>query len=94
MLLLRDLAAGEPAAFERLCDQFDQHTRDGADMSHYDRLLQKALGSIECTFQKRAVGALLSSRSAVMPNAGETPSSDGADFDLVTWLVILEGNTD
>jgi len=51
MLLLRDLAAGEPAAFERLCDQFDQRTRDGADMSHYDGLLQKALGSIERTFQ-------------------------------------------
>jgi hypothetical protein len=35
MLLLRDLAAEEPRAFERLCSLFDARTSDGADMSHY-----------------------------------------------------------
>jgi hypothetical protein len=29
-----------------------------------------------------------------LPDASEAPRSDGADFDLVTWLVILEGKTD
>ncbi|MFC2076710.1 helicase-related protein [candidate division KSB1 bacterium] len=90
MLLLRDLTAGEPAAFEQLCDLFDQQTNDGSDMSHYDGLIRKALASIEHTFQKRAATALLSSREAVLPSAAETPTSNGGDFDLVTWLVILE----
>ncbi len=93
MLLLRDLAAGEPAAFERLCDLFDQRTKDGSDMSHYDGLLKKALTSIEHTFQKRAATSLLSSRGAILPTMTETPTSIGTDFDLVTWLVIMEGET-
>lgn len=90
MLLLRDLAAGEPAAFEALCDLFDRCTRDGADMSQYGGLLQKALASIEHTFQRRAAAALLSGRGGMLPNIGESPTSSGDDFDLVTWLVILE----
>jgi hypothetical protein len=94
MLLLRDLAAGEPAAFEKLCDRFDQRTNDGADMSHYDGLIRKALASIEHTFQRRAASSLLASRGAVLPSAAETPTASGDDFDLVTWLVILDGKTD
>jgi len=90
MLLLRDLAAGEPAAFEKFCDLFDQRTKDGADMSHYDGLLRKALASIEHTFQRRAAASLLSSRSALLPTTSEVPTSSGDDFDLVTWLVIME----
>lgn len=90
MLLLRDLAAGEPHAFEQLCNLFDARTADGADMSRYDELLRKALASIEHTFQKRAAAGLLSSRNAVLPTADATPTAVGDDFDLVTWLVILE----
>ncbi|MDD4026276.1 MAG: C-terminal helicase domain-containing protein, partial [Kiritimatiellae bacterium] len=89
MLLLRDLAAGEPVAFEKLCDLFDARTQDGADMAHCSGLLSKALASIEHTFQRRAAANLLSSRSATLPSASETPTRDGADFDLVTWMVIL-----
>ena len=90
MLLLRDLTAGEPAAFEKLCDLFDQRTTDGADMSHYDGLLRKALASIEHTFQRRAAASLLSGRGALLPTDAEVPKSNGDDFDLVTWLVILQ----
>jgi hypothetical protein len=90
MLLLRDLAAGESAAFEKLCDLFDQRTTDGRDMSHYDGLLRKALASIEHTFHRRAAASLLSDRSALLPTAAEAPKSKGEDIDLVTWLVIME----
>ncbi len=90
ILLFRDLAAGQPNAFERLCNLFDQRTHDGADMSHYDGLLKQALASIEQTFQRRAAATLVTSRSAVLPSVTQTPTSDGNDFDLVTWLVILQ----
>jgi hypothetical protein len=89
VLLLRDLAADEPQAFEQLCSLFDARTSDGADMSHYDELLKKALASIESTFQKRATTGLLASRDAVLPTIDETPRADGTEFDLVTWLVIM-----
>ena len=89
ILLMRDLAAGEPNAHEQLCDLFDKRTEDGHNMAHYNGLLEQALASIERTFQKRAAVSLLSSRSAVLPSSIETPSSKGSEFDLVTWLVIL-----
>lgn len=90
LLLLRDLAAEEPKAFEELCDLFDQKTKDGADMGHYHDLISKALASIEHTFQRRATSVLLSSRNAVLPTASEAPTSKSDHFDLVTWLVILQ----
>ena len=90
ILLLRDLAAGEAAAFEKLCDVFDGRTQGGADMSHYDGLLHKVLASIERTFQRRAATSLLSGRGAVLPKVDEVPTSSGDDFDLVTWLVIAD----
>jgi SNF2 family DNA or RNA helicase len=90
ILLMRDLAAGETAAFEKLCDLFDLRTADGADMSHYDGLLRNALTSIERTFQRRATSSLLSGRGAVLPTEREAPTSSGEDFDLVTWLVIQQ----
>jgi SNF2 family DNA or RNA helicase len=90
ILLMRDLAAGEPESHRRLCDLFDRNTQDGADMSHYGELLQKALASVERTFQRRAASSLLTSRDAKLPTADATPTSSGDEFDLVTWLVILE----
>lgn len=90
MLLMRDLAAGEASVFEKLCDLFDRRTSDGADMTQYDGLLKKALASIEHVFQRRASSALLSGRNAVLPTADKVPNAQGEDFDLVTWLVILQ----
>ena len=90
MLLLRDLAAGEPVAFKMLCDLFDKRTQGGADMSHFDGLLYKTLASIEHTFQRRAAASLLSGRGGSLPTTGDVPTSEGNDFDLVTWLVIME----
>ena len=89
LLLLRDLCAQKPEALTKLCDLFDAKTKDGTDMSHYDGLIQKALASIERTFQRRATAVLLSGRSGVLPTASETPHADSGDFELVTWVVIL-----
>ncbi len=62
-------------------------------MSHYDGLLRKALAPIEHTFHKRAATTLLTSRSALLPTTAETPTSQGAGFDLVTWLVVFSKDT-
>ena len=89
LLLLRSLAAGETNALEKLCDLFDTRTQDGADMGHYDNLIRKALASIEHTFRRRAAAGLLSGRSGVLPTASETPDAEQGQFELITWLVIL-----
>ncbi|MDS4042997.1 MAG: helicase-related protein [Candidatus Competibacter sp.] len=90
LLLLRELAAGEASANERLCDLFDHRTGDGADMRHYDGLIRRALASIERTFQRRAAVGLLAGRGSLLPAADEAPAADQSQFELVTWLVILE----
>ena len=59
-------------------------------MTHYDGLIQKALASIQHTFQRRAAVALLSGRGGMLPTAAETPNADSSDFELITWLVITE----
>jgi hypothetical protein len=58
-------------------------------MSHYDNLIHKALASIEHTFRRRAAATLLSGRGGILPTAAETPDAAQGQFELITWLVIL-----
>jgi SNF2 family DNA or RNA helicase len=90
LMLLRGLASGHPNAFEKLCDLIDQRTQDGSDMTHYEKLARSALRSIEQTFQRRAASALLSRRDALLPTESDTPVADSNDWELVTWLVVLD----
>lgn len=87
--LFRDLAAGEPKAHESLCDLFDNRTNHGADMSHYDVLIKKALSSITHTFTKRAISSLFAGRDGKLPSKEETPTELDNEYELLTWLVIL-----
>ena len=87
--LLRALAAGKSSAFAKLCAQFDSANANGADMSHYATLIAGALRAIEATFQKRAAANLLSSRDGLLPTIGESVTADQADWELVTWLAIV-----
>ncbi len=87
--LFRDLAAGSEKADEALCDLFDHRTDHGNDMSHYSDLTRKALASIRRTFERRAAASLLSSRAGLLPTAAEIPAEEDDEFELLTWLVIL-----
>ncbi|HEV8718785.1 MAG TPA: hypothetical protein VGX03_38945 [Candidatus Binatia bacterium] len=64
----------------------DQETKNGADMTRYSELLQKAVESIVHTFKKRALTGLLSGRGGVLVEAGKQVTST-SDFHLITWLV-------
>ena len=90
--LFRDLAAGLPEAQQKLCDLFDSHTDGGADMSHYDGLIKRCLDSIAHTFSKRAAASLFSGRDGKLPSAAETPNELETEYELLTWLVIMESN--
>ena len=91
--LWRELAAGRATAYGDLCDLFDARTRDGADMRHYDGLVHAALASIAATFTARATGGLFAGRGGKLPTAGAVPSARHDDYELVTWLVILDPAT-
>ena len=83
-------AAGKTAVITELCDRFDRETSQGTDMSHYDKMLNDVLAHIRQSHAAtQAQGLRLGSgRDFVLPRASETPGA-AADFELVTWLVIM-----
>jgi SNF2 family DNA or RNA helicase len=85
--IYRQLCSGKTAAYEQLCQLFDNETNNGADMKLYNRLLIAAVDSIAKTFQKRVAAGLQTSRDFVIPNQQEQ-ARETTDFDLITWLVI------
>lgn len=60
-------------------------------MRAYCRLLGQAVESITATFQQKLADHLQGSRSFVLPAADEQPQESDSAFELVTWLVLLDG---
>ncbi len=86
--MYRVLCATVEKPYDDLCDDFDNKTKSGKDMKHYNELLEKGIGSLSHTYKKKAISELLSSRSGkIVPQ--EKQMSDTTDFELITWLVIL-----
>ena len=77
--------------YEELCALFDKQTDNGADMTQYNDLLEKAVRSLSLTYKKRAIGNLLSGRSGTLPKK-QQQISQTTDFELITWLVIKSEN--
>lgn len=87
LTMYQALCRGQTEPFKALCELFDKETENGANMSAYNELLQKAVNSIARTFQKRTAAGLQSGRDFVIPDKKEQ-ATDTSDFELVTWLVI------
>lgn len=85
--IFRLLCAGKTAPYDDLCNLFDQHTDNGADMKTYNVLLQKAVESIASTFQKRVVTGLQTERGFVIPDK-KYQATETTDFELISWLII------
>ncbi len=89
--IYRHLCSGQTAPCETLCELFDAETDNGSRMEKYSGLLTRAIESIVHTFRKRSVGVLLTGRGGKLPTQAEQVR-DADDFELITWLVIKEGN--
>jgi hypothetical protein len=85
--IYRLLCSGKTAAHEQLCQLSDSETKNGTDMSLYNKLLAATVDSIARTFQKRIAAGLQSGRDFVIPNQSEQ-ARETTDFELITWLVI------
>ncbi|MCK4814536.1 ATP-dependent helicase, partial [bacterium] len=85
--ILRMLCSEKTTPYEKLCNLFDQHTKNGEDMSQYDGLLNAAVKAIAGSFKKRTLSNLLSGRDGVLSDLSKQVSSSD-DFELVTWIVI------
>lgn len=85
--IFRLLCVDKTTPYEALCNLFDEETRNGADMSRYTSLLDKAVASIAHTFKKRAVAGLLSGRGGMLVGQGKQANSH-EQFELITWLIV------
>ena len=84
-------AAGKTAPITELCDRFDQETRQGKDMSLYDKLLTDAIAQIKGAHNRTQTTGLglFGDPNFKLPITAEGPRNAG-DFELITWLVIKE----
>ncbi len=87
--MYRSLCAGVQDPYDELCTLFDRQTDNGADMTQYNNLLQRTVDSLSRTYNKRAIGNLLSGRGGVLPTQAEQIRQT-TDFELITWLVIKD----
>ena len=85
--IYRLLCSGKGEPYSQLCNLFDQHTDNGADIKTYNVLLQKAVESIASTFKKRVVTGLQTDRGFVIPDK-KHQATETTDFELISWLVI------
>ena len=84
-------AVGKTEPLQRLCDQFDRETRNGTDMSHYDKLLNTVIAHISRTHKAKQIQGLAAGapRSSKLTPVSKSPRQ-ADNFELVTWLVIAE----
>ena len=87
--LFQTLTAGKKEAVAALEDAFDQKTGHGQKMETYDSLLAAVLRNIAQVFSHGQQRALGQSRGAVLTKRSQQPN-DQSNFELVTWLVILD----
>ena len=87
--LYRALCANKTQAQQVLHDHFDRLTEHGEKLERESTLLKNALESIRTTFARRASQSLFAARGAVLPKQ-EEQVTETSEFELVTWLVILE----
>lgn len=88
--LVRGNCKGLNAPIANLCQVFNAETEDGRNMSEYSKLLSQAIESIIDTKSEKDIDSLFSSpKTSALVN--EISGLD--DFELISFLVIKEGNT-
>lgn len=86
----RALCLGQKEAYDTLYAMFDSETEGGENMANYEHLLGKAIHSIKSQFSSRNIGNMLSNRGGKLAVEPDMDNVD-ADFELITWLVVKEG---
>ena len=86
------LARGRNEVLRKLVDAFDRETGQGSEMAKYENVLRAALRDIVGRFRRSERAELTKSRAALLSKRSERPSG-GRDFELVTWLAILDEET-
>ena len=89
--LFERVAAGETAPIKRLCDMFDTETKQGRDMTLYNRLMDRVIADLRSAHGRAQTEGLGrrrgGGRNFRLAPKSESPSGAN-DYELITWLVI------
>ena len=85
--LFRLLCQGKTEPYSALCQLFNAETQHGADMNHYNGLIDQAVKAIVAQFGKKNFANLFTGKQAKLVKASHSVKSVD-DFDLISWLVI------
>ena len=85
--ILEGVSVGKTSPLLHLCQQFDGETKQGQDMSLYDKLVTNSIGHIRQAHSRAQIRGARTSRSFLFDRVSETPRDEN-DFELVTWVVI------
>ena len=87
--LFEVITEGKTEAIDKLCLWFDQETKHGKDMDHYNELLNTVVKQITSSHTKTQKQGLKrgGDRNFKLTKSSEAPKST-SDFELITWLVI------
>jgi superfamily II DNA or RNA helicase len=84
--LLKRLCQGRDMPDGEACERFDKATRDGENMSAFQKLLSQAVASIVGKKEERAVASLFSPGGT---HAGKGEFLGMNDFEVIAFLVVL-----
>ena len=87
--LVRSTCKGQSKPLDDICRLFNQGTDDGRDMSVYSNLLKETIGSIIDLNEDKDIDSLFSGErtTALIDTVAGLD-----DFELINFLVVLEGN--
>ena len=88
--LYRSLCLGQGRPYEKLCALFNEETREGGEMNVYSDLLRGAVTSLLGQVDQKDLDGLFASRGGKLVDQ-DAKAAGMADFDLITWLIIKEG---
>ena len=89
LTLFSALARGRTEALTELASAFDRETGHGRDVAKYDRMIGACLRSLVGTYRQAEIGSFVGARGKSLSTRSRRPAA-AADFELVTWLVIME----
>ena len=81
--ILREACAGQKAAFEELCKEFEQ-SRDEAELRSW---VETAIASC-CEGEKKASLGALMQRGGLIPTQSQQAQMDWENWEIVTWFVV------
>ena len=90
--IFRAVCQGQETPYAQLCELFDQQTGNGEDMNQYSNLLEKAVSAIATQFTRKTTGNLFAGRGGKVTDSGKQVKHT-SDFELITWLVIMDEAT-